>query len=240
MEFCITFNFPESRQNKDKFTDATPSQAVYRNVTSWCNLTTVLHTVQLPQGIFLICGDRVWPAILANIKGSPCSTGRLTLLTPHVKMIEEQKRRGKRSIDEYRPDCDDNFRVWNPCRRFVAALLLPPAAAGAAFKQLDQLGCWLSKQSRAISVAISDLLADAQEERRAILQNRAAIDFLLLMHGHGCKDFAGMCCMNLSDHSVSIHKSIQDLQDDISKLRVEERSWLEDLTNWLTPLWKKF
>ncbi|KFP02344.1 hypothetical protein N300_01171, partial [Calypte anna] len=39
----------------------------------------------------------------------------------------------------------------------------------------------------------------------------AAIDFFLLAHGHGCEDFDGMCCMNLSDHSRSIHKEIQQL-----------------------------
>ncbi|KFW89098.1 hypothetical protein N305_03547, partial [Manacus vitellinus] len=40
----------------------------------------------------------------------------------------------------------------------------------------------------------------------------AAIDFLLLAHGHGCKDFEGLWCMNLSDHSESIHKSIDKLK----------------------------
>ncbi|KFO57566.1 hypothetical protein N302_14651, partial [Corvus brachyrhynchos] len=48
----------------------------------------------------------------------------------------------------------------------------------------------------------------------------AAIDFLLLVHRHGCKDFYGMCCMNLSDHSVSIHKSIQQLEEGLTKLKV--------------------
>ncbi|KFP92161.1 hypothetical protein N311_05036, partial [Apaloderma vittatum] len=40
----------------------------------------------------------------------------------------------------------------------------------------------------------------------------AAIDFLLLARGHGCEEFDRMCCMNLEDHSESIHKKIQDLQ----------------------------
>ncbi|KFV39418.1 hypothetical protein N341_02981, partial [Tyto alba] len=40
----------------------------------------------------------------------------------------------------------------------------------------------------------------------------ATIDFLLLAQGHGCEDFEGMCCMNLSDHSESIHQSIQQLK----------------------------
>ncbi|KGL75286.1 hypothetical protein N309_14497, partial [Tinamus guttatus] len=33
-----------------------------------------------------------------------------------------------------------------------------------------------------------------------------AIDFLLLAQGHGCEDFNGLCCMNLSGHSKSIHR----------------------------------
>ncbi|KFQ49096.1 hypothetical protein N333_08448, partial [Nestor notabilis] len=40
----------------------------------------------------------------------------------------------------------------------------------------------------------------------------AAIDLLLLAQGHGCEEFEGMCCMNLSDHSESIHKQIKQLQ----------------------------
>ncbi|KFP69879.1 hypothetical protein N310_01145, partial [Acanthisitta chloris] len=43
----------------------------------------------------------------------------------------------------------------------------------------------------------------------------AAIDFILLAHsygceahGHGCEDFDGMCCMDVKDHSESIHKKI--------------------------------
>ncbi|KFP72548.1 hypothetical protein N311_04818, partial [Apaloderma vittatum] len=41
----------------------------------------------------------------------------------------------------------------------------------------------------------------------------AAIDFLLLAHGHGCEDFDGMCRMDLQDHSESIHKKSQELQE---------------------------
>ncbi|KGL95044.1 hypothetical protein N301_15998, partial [Charadrius vociferus] len=41
----------------------------------------------------------------------------------------------------------------------------------------------------------------------------AAIDFLLLAQGRGCEDFEGMCCMNLSDQSEYVHKSIQMLKE---------------------------
>ncbi|KFW96487.1 hypothetical protein N336_08266, partial [Phalacrocorax carbo] len=52
----------------------------------------------------------------------------------------------------------------------------------------------------------------------------AAIDFLLLAQGHGCAEFEGMCCMNLSDHSESIHASIESLKRRVSELR-EDDPW---------------
>ncbi|KGL90441.1 hypothetical protein N301_04915, partial [Charadrius vociferus] len=45
----------------------------------------------------------------------------------------------------------------------------------------------------------------------------AAIDFLLLAQGRGCEDFEGMCCMNLSDQSELVHKSIQMLKEGFKK-----------------------
>ncbi|KGL86846.1 hypothetical protein N301_03657, partial [Charadrius vociferus] len=44
--------------------------------------------------------------------------------------------------------------------------------------------------------------------------------FLLLAQGHRCDDFEGMCCMNLSDQSESVHKSIQRLKEGFKKLQV--------------------
>ncbi|KFR15496.1 hypothetical protein N306_06014, partial [Opisthocomus hoazin] len=59
----------------------------------------------------------------------------------------------------------------------------------------------------------------------------AAIDFLLLVHGHGCEDFEGMCCVNLSDHSQSIHNQLADLRKNLNAIQVES-----GLTDWLKHL----
>ncbi|KFP79977.1 hypothetical protein N310_13743, partial [Acanthisitta chloris] len=58
----------------------------------------------------------------------------------------------------------------------------------------------------------------------------AAIDFLLFAHGHGCEDFEGMCCMNLSNHSHSISASIQQLKDGVLKFQ-ESTGWFDNLFN---------
>ncbi|KFO83406.1 hypothetical protein N320_00430, partial [Buceros rhinoceros silvestris] len=60
----------------------------------------------------------------------------------------------------------------------------------------------------------------------------AAIDFLLLAQGHGCEDFEGMCCMNLSDHSVSLHKRLAALLNNMKKLTDDHNP----LTEWLQSL----
>ncbi|KFO65222.1 hypothetical protein N302_09078, partial [Corvus brachyrhynchos] len=60
----------------------------------------------------------------------------------------------------------------------------------------------------------------------------AAIDFLLLAHGHGCEEFQGMCCMNLSDRSVSIHKNLSDLQRGLHNLRETD----DPIGDWLKGL----
>ena len=117
----------------------------------------------------------------------------------------------------------NNVEFWSFSQRFAASLLLPGAASGKALTTLDKLGCWLAKQTNATSSALLGLLLDVDSVRHATLQNRAATDFLLLAQGHSCEDFEGMCCMNLSDHSESIHASIQKLKDVVSKLHQDDR-----------------
>ncbi|KFV60343.1 hypothetical protein N341_12292, partial [Tyto alba] len=58
----------------------------------------------------------------------------------------------------------------------------------------------------------------------------AAIDFLLLAQGHGCEDSEGMCWMNLSDHSESVHKQLRQLKDLIKDLKSKkDPDWLRGL-----------
>ncbi|KFO95393.1 hypothetical protein N300_08939, partial [Calypte anna] len=64
----------------------------------------------------------------------------------------------------------------------------------------------------------------------------AAIDFLLLAQGHGCDDFEGMCCMNLSDHSESIHASLRYLKEHTGLIQQQTSLLGDAFTNWLSSL----
>ena len=62
---------------------------------------------------------------------------------------------------------------------------------------------------------------------------------MLLAQGH--EEFKGMCCMNISDHSQSISKQLQQLQDNMHKIQ-QVSSPLDDFlgslgwTKWIMEL----
>ncbi|XP_053787455.1 uncharacterized protein LOC128781684 [Vidua chalybeata] len=229
--FCIRF-YTKAPQGKieHNIKEVTPTDKKYIN--EWCNYTSPVlsksypYPKELPRGVFLICGDRVWAGIPSKIKGGPCSLGRLTTLTPNKTQILDWKRgsqsaRQKRSYGEFDPNCDSEIYDWGKGKRVAASIFLPWYAAAKALGEISHLGCWVSKQANATSAALSDLLAEEETTRHATLQNRAAIDFLLLAHGHSCEDFEGMCCFNLSSRSTSIQASIQRIQALVKDLKTE-------------------
>nr|QAV52903.1 env protein [Avian leukosis virus] len=193
----------------------------------------------LPPGIFLICGDRAWQGIPSRPVGGPCYLGKLTMLAPNhtdiLKILANSSRtdmRRKRSVSHLDDTCSDEVQLWGPTARIFASILAPGVAAAQALREIERLACWSVKQANLTASLLGDLLDDVTSIRHAVLQNRAAIDFLLLAHGHGCEDVAGMCCFNLSDHSESIQKKFQLMKEHVNKIGVDSDpigSWLRGL-----------
>ncbi|XP_054370412.1 uncharacterized protein LOC129046651 [Molothrus ater] len=250
---CIHFNHRSLLSVKNHSNVVTSSMAVYQNALAWCNYTTKRVSVssndpiQLPAGYFLICGDRAWAGIPSMLHGGPCTLGRLSLLTPNMSMIlnmSRRHRRSKRMAHAFAADCRDDVKFWSPAAIIAASFLAPGVSAARAHAILNRLGCWLAKQTNATSLAISSLLLDVDSIRHATLQNRAAIDFLLLAQGHGCDEFEGMCCMNLSDHAQSVHSQLSELRRLTGNLQVESGlgidGWLKSLSlgSWLRSIVK--
>ncbi|XP_074845509.1 uncharacterized protein LOC142010868 [Carettochelys insculpta] len=60
---------------------------------------------------------------------------------------------------------------------------------------------------------IEALVEELAEVRQGVLQNRMAIDYLLLRHNHGCAEFEGLCCFNLTDKSQTIESRLSKLRE---------------------------
>lgn len=78
-----------------------PTPSIGFNYTSPNISRSSNHLLSLPAGVFLICGDRAWPAISSHFKGGPCSLGRLTLLTPNISMITHHRKSLKRTVHAF-------------------------------------------------------------------------------------------------------------------------------------------
>ncbi|KFO82024.1 hypothetical protein N303_13334, partial [Cuculus canorus] len=130
---------------------------------------------------------------------------------------------------------------WKPGEILAASALASGVATAAALTKLTNLGCWLTKQTNATSIALGGLLTDVDSVRHVTLQNRAAIDSISMRTWVG--RFEGICCMNLPDHSESIHHQLKQLKDLTKQLQHNnDPDWLKQLLcgwgirDWLQEL----
>ncbi|XP_061231669.1 syncytin-A-like [Neopsephotus bourkii] len=229
---CVKFDPHHNQDNPINVSSHRPY-----NETAYCQSITektviTSNTGYLPGGQFLVCGDRAWQGIPRSPEGGPCYIGHLTMFAPDIMTVLNTNRthvRRKRATTQLNSECQDTVTLWDRPEVVLASLFAPGVASAQALTQLRKLACWTGKQINITTKILSELAMDVDGVRHAILQNRAAIDFLLLAQGHGCDEFEGMCCMNLSDHSNSIHKQLAQLKDNMRKL--QETS--DPFTNWL-------
>ncbi|XP_039220534.1 uncharacterized protein LOC120317760 [Crotalus tigris] len=130
-------------------------------------------------------------------------------------------------------DCESSRTLLNAAEYNALAVSLVgvPALDLRAHVNINSVACNLAKTINATSIALSAINQEMIELRKAILQNRAAIDYLLLRQHMGCEAFEGMCCFNLSDQSPVINKQIKVLHKMASELQIDS------LGNWWSSLW---
>ncbi|KAF6104210.1 hypothetical protein HJG60_011217 [Phyllostomus discolor] len=95
------------------------------------------------------------------------------------------------------------------------------------------------KALNATSQAISAISQELGQVREAVLENRAAIDYLLLRHNHGCEEFKGLCCFNLTDTSQLIEHKVKQINDMVSNIKQGKGFFGIDwskLTSWLPSI----
>ena len=91
------------------------------------------------------------------------------------------------------------------------------------------------KALNATSQAIHAIGEELGQVREAVLEHRAAIDYLLLRSNHGCEEFKGLCCFNLTDNSQLIEGKVKQINNIISNIKEKESFGLNlfQLTSWL-------
>ncbi|RMC19597.1 hypothetical protein DUI87_03156 [Hirundo rustica rustica] len=220
---------------------------------SWCRETVKLKRPTtwdnkpwaLPKGVFFICGDRAWAGIPPRHVGGPCTLGKLSLLSPNKttlinwhNKISTHSAIQKRDLRALNPDCDSEIVHWAKTKGVAVTIFLPWVSIAKALGELAHLECWVAKQANLTSDALANLLSDEEITRQATLQNQAAIDYLLLLHGHWCEEFEGLCCFNLTSKAEDVHTAIRQMREMVTNIKRETDDWLSGLfTNWGISSW---
>ncbi|XP_075450936.1 uncharacterized protein LOC142492127 [Ascaphus truei] len=216
------------------------------NNTMSCNHTistpSHLYSVKLPVGWLFSCGNTTYTYIPGNISGGPCALTRLGIMMFSVEPGLHQTK-VKRSTISLTEDCNPHVNLLSTTEivSLAASLVGVPGLAVHTARSLAKLACAVAKGLNHTSQALEELMIDLQGARKAILENRAAIDYLLLKHEHGCQDFQGMCCFNLSDHSKSLQNHVADIKTLVADIteRVDQFDWTFGLGAWIGELGRK-
>ncbi|TRZ17238.1 hypothetical protein HGM15179_009881 [Zosterops borbonicus] len=251
--FCVQFVFtPSTREAKLFYNLLQVNKAYY--AAPWCKQVAhveMASTLQykpltLPRGTFLICGDRAFNGIPSRLLGGPCTLGRLSLLTPNkttimdwiVKNSSTHATVQKRDLASLSPDCESDIIHWSKAKATAVTIFLPWVSVAKSLGELGRLECWVAKQANLTSTALADLLQDERVTRQATLQNRAAIDYLLLLHHHTCEEFEGLCCFNLTSKAENVRNSIQKIKDMVHQIQQESKDWFDQIFgNWGLSGW---
>ncbi|RMC21914.1 hypothetical protein DUI87_02785 [Hirundo rustica rustica] len=154
-----------------------------------------------------------------------------------AKKFQEQKG-PKRDLALFDASCDSEIIHWSKVKGVAVTVSLPWVSTAKALGELAHLECWVATQANLTSNALAGLLSDEEVTRQATLQNRAAIDYLLLLHGHRCEEFEGLCCFNLSTKAEDVHKAIQSIWGMVEDIKKETGDWLSRMFgNWGISGW---
>ena len=187
--------------------------------------------VKLPAGWFLICGRTVYSYVPANSFGGPCCLGRLTVFMPQKPHLT----RARQELS-LAPDCESDSYLFSPAEYISLTVFGMPITVTSLNVEISRLACAMVKSLSATSEAISAISQELGQFKEAVLENRTAIDYLLLRHNHGCEEFKGLCCFNMTDNSQLIEHKVKQVNETVSKINPRQKffgidlSWLPSVT----------
>lgn len=201
------------------------------NCSSPTSVSSAIGHVKLPAGWFLICGKTVYSYVPANSSGGPCSLGRLTVFMPQRPHLMQHFRELISGSD-----CNSDLHLFSPAEYVALSLFVMPAMTVALNAEISKMACSMVKALNATSQAIHAIGEELGQVREAVLEHRATIDYLLLRSNHGCEEFKGLCCFNLTDNSQLIEGKVKQIHNIVSNIKQGEGSFglnLFQLTSWL-------
>lgn len=180
----------------------------------WIHQTTC---TPLPYQFYFICGLNAYKWLPPNWSGS-CYIGHIV---PKVRIVLNNPpgrvRNWKRSIGSSKiQDLPEGWDVTEGDR--LAMIILPQYGVARAVQMMRRMSKIIEYAFNKTFDSIDALTEEVRQMRLVVLQNRAALDFILAAKGGVCALIGDECCSYISDSSENIESDLTEARKAVSKL----------------------
>ncbi|KAK6489536.1 hypothetical protein HHUSO_G6354 [Huso huso] len=162
--------------------------------------------------VYWLCGVNVWAMLPSGWQGC-CTLVRLNMSLIIIPTTRHAKTRSKRALGDPNNVPLEHRRStkWDKFWRGV----LPAYGTMENAHEIDRIGYHLESFCNTTLLGFSTLTAEVKEIRLMVLQNRAALDYLLAAEGGVCAVIGEHCCTYIPD----ISENMTDVANQLNRLR---------------------
>nr|XP_031535719.1 endogenous retrovirus group PABLB member 1 Env polyprotein-like [Vicugna pacos] len=187
-----------------------------------------------PNGTKWICGTNVWPWL----PWLPCGwVGRCTLgfvIAPGriVKSVQ--------GIPANMPNLHARWtRAAFKWYDYLAAIFLPSLGNVDVMTKVNALTNFTQKALTDVKHAVEELNAEQKLMRKAVLQNRMALDIITAAQVGTCAIIKVECCVFIPDVSGNVSQAVEDMQEQIRNMDSPTPFFPAQWFDWFKSDWWK-
>ncbi|KAJ8007625.1 hypothetical protein DPEC_G00096120 [Dallia pectoralis] len=185
----------------------------------------------LPEHVYLVCGDNAYSCIPPNAEG----TCYMAYLVPLIRRVNQTEMGRLYQIPH-------RARRTLTLSQRIFSVLFPGYGVYSSQQEITALSSVLEKHMNTTAKAIVALGKELDETRAVALQNRLALDMILASQGGVCKIVKSECCTFISDASQEVLDLVKETKTGVKELH-EVHGWdpIDGLSSVLGPLgWSIF
>nr|AGE09547.1 envelope protein syncytin-rum1 [Antidorcas marsupialis] len=184
-----------------------------------------------PNGTKWVCGSNIWPWLPVGWVGR-CTLGfvfapgrikpSLHHLPANLPYLHTRWTRSTFQWDEY-----------------LAAVFVPPIGVVDIMVKVNALNYFTQQALLDTKKAIEALNEEQSQMRKAVLQNRMALDILTAAQGGTCAIIKVECCVYIPDLSGNVSAAMEDMQNQVKAMMDVNIPFWNSVLSWIKLDWWK-
>nr|XP_010953408.2 endogenous retrovirus group PABLB member 1 Env polyprotein-like [Camelus bactrianus] len=163
-----------------------------------------------PNGTRWLCGKNVWPWLPVGWVGR-CTLGFVMAPGRIVKTVD--------SVPANLPNLHARWgRSVFDWYDYLASIFIPPLGNIDIMTKVDALTNFTQKALLDVRWAIEDLNEEQKQMRKAVIQNRMALDITTAAQGGTCAIIKVECCVFIPDLSENVSRAVEDIQRQVKAM----------------------